>query len=257
MGVLVAATVVEYGCGTAAMTVIFVGIVLSCFTVATSAQLARPLLGILTFRLSAQLAMTIGTGSVLLVTLLHETPQCTSSVLRTSGWRAPIVPLLRNVLPLPLLRRVLGVQPPRAPPFLRLLAAVVSREWLGWVPGLGLPSVFALPGTISFRPSRSAPRVFDLSDAAEARWFDFEELTGVYTYGCHDTQHSDFSYTFRYKAFWMRPAASDLLHTFGEEMRGPGAGGSPAALAVDVGVAPLTTPLDGDSPPHRTRFIIP
>jgi len=24
--------------------------------------------------------------------------------------------------------------------------------------------------------------------------------------------HADFSYTFRYKAFWMRPAASDLLH---------------------------------------------
>lgn len=216
MGVLVAATMVEYGCGTSAMTLLFVGLVLSCFAVASSAQLARPLLGILTFRLSAQLAMTIGTGSVLLVTLLHETPACTSSVLRASGWRAPLLLLLQKLLPMPLIRRIFGVQPPRAPPFLRLLAAVMSREWFKWVPTFGFQSIFALPGTISFRPSHGPPRDYDLTQATESRWFDLEELTGVYTYSCHDTQHSDFSYTFRYKAFWMRPAASDLLHTFGE-----------------------------------------
>jgi len=186
MAVLVAASIVEYYCGTFAMTLIFVGIVLACFAVASDAQLARPLLGILTFRLSAQLAMTIGTGSVLLVTLLHETPQCTSSVLRASGWRAPLVPLLRDLLPVPMLRRVFGVQPPRAPPFLRLLAAVISREWLGWVPTFGVPSAFALPGAISFRPSRLPAREHGPT-AFESRWFDFEELTGVYTYDCHDT----------------------------------------------------------------------
>eukprot|EP00316_Scyphosphaera_apsteinii_P021773 CAMPEP_0119347516 /NCGR_PEP_ID=MMETSP1333-20130426/108561_1 /TAXON_ID=418940 /ORGANISM="Scyphosphaera apsteinii, Strain RCC1455" /LENGTH=174 /DNA_ID=CAMNT_0007360063 /DNA_START=678 /DNA_END=1199 /DNA_ORIENTATION=+ len=42
-----------------------------------------------------------------------------------------------------------------------------------------------------------------------------EELTGVYTYACRDSNYGDFYYLFRYQAFWMRPAAMVLLHAFG------------------------------------------
>mmetsp|Transcript_47691 Transcript_47691/g.158980 ORF Transcript_47691/g.158980 Transcript_47691/m.158980 type:complete len:272 (-) Transcript_47691:575-1390(-) len=217
MAVLIAASIVEYSLGTLSMAVVFVGIACSAFACARQAQLARPLLSILAFRLSAQCAMTFGTGSVLLATLLHDTPACTSSTIRSSTWRAPLVPLLRGVLPPRLLRRIFGVVPPRAPPFLRLLAAVLSHEWLGWVPSLGLPSAFALPGTISFRPSphMRGGSLATGGGGGEGGWLAVRELAGVYTYGCYDSVHADRAYIFRYKAFWIRPAAADLLHTFG------------------------------------------
>ena len=168
MAVLIAASIVEYSLGTLSMAVVFVGIACGAFACARQAQLARPLLSILAFRLSAQCAMTFGTGSVLLATLLHDTPACTSSTIRSSAWRAPLVPLLRGVLPPRLLRRIFGVVPPRAPPFLRLLAAVLSHEWLGWVPSLGLPSArpVALASSSSVAPPLGPPSAWRAAQPA-------------------------------------------------------------------------------------------
>ena len=247
MGVLLLATAVEYYFGTVVMSIIFVGLATFTFVVAARADLARQLLSILVFRLSAQVAMTIGTGTLLLTTVLTDTPPCTSSRLRTAGWRAPIVTLLKLVIPKRWLRRVVGVEPPYGPPFLRVLASVASREWFGWVPSFGLPSILALPGTITFRPDRPAalafagpppamrPPLFPFAPAGLGAspppppppmtpaggggsgfgwWLSGggSEVTGVYTYACQDVTHGDFYYIFRYtKAFWMRPASFALL----------------------------------------------
>ena len=64
MGVLLAATLVEHLSGTLPMAVIFLGLASCGFVIAARADLGRPLLSILAFRLTAQIAMTIGTGSV-------------------------------------------------------------------------------------------------------------------------------------------------------------------------------------------------
>ena len=64
LGVLLLATLLEHFCGTLVMSATFIGTVAFCVSVAASADLARPLFSILAFRLSAQIAMTIGTGSV-------------------------------------------------------------------------------------------------------------------------------------------------------------------------------------------------
>lgn len=64
MGVLLAATLLEHLCGTLSMAVVFLGLAGAGFMVAARADLGRPLLSILAFRLTAQLAMTVGTGSV-------------------------------------------------------------------------------------------------------------------------------------------------------------------------------------------------
>ena len=64
MGVLLLATIMEYFAGTFIMTVAFVGIAGFAFSIAARADLARPLFSILLFRLSAQIAMTFGTGTV-------------------------------------------------------------------------------------------------------------------------------------------------------------------------------------------------
>jgi hypothetical protein len=154
MAILLLATATEYYFGTLVMTLVFTGIAGFTFAVAARADLARPLLSILVFRLSAQVAMTIGTGTLVAATVLSDTPTCTSSRLRKSGWRAPVVALLKLVLPRKWIRRVVGVEPPFGPPFLRVLASVASKEWLGWIPSFGLPSLLALPGTITFRPDR-------------------------------------------------------------------------------------------------------
>ena len=172
--------------------------------------------------------MTIGTGTVVAATVLSDTPACTSSRLRKSGWRAPVVALLKLVLPRKWLRRVVGVEPPFGPPFLRVLASVASKEWLSWVPTFGLPSLLALPGTITFRPDRSpspffaavapprqpvrppllpfwpmpveapslppapptpSPAPHDV-DSAFGSWLPgSSEVTGVYTYACQDAIH--------------------------------------------------------------------
>ena len=228
MGILLLATGTEYYCGTLIMSLIFTGIAGFTFAVAARADLARPLLSILVFRLSAQVAMTIGTGTVVAATVLSDTPACTSSRLRKSGWRAPVVALLKLVLPRKWLRRVVGVEPPFGPPFLRVLASVASKEWLSWVPTFGLPSLLALPGTITFRPDRSSspffaavapprqpvrppllpfwpmpveapslppapptpsPAPHDV-DSAFGSWLPGgSEVTGVYTYACQDAIH--------------------------------------------------------------------
>lgn len=115
-------------------------------------------------------------------------------------------------------RRVLGVEPPFGPPFLRVLAAVVSREWFSWMPSLGVPSLLALPGSISFKPRQVAiDRAAAGSDPSLLpNWLGgSNELAGVYTYACQDTKYGDFYYLFRYQAFWMRPAAMALLHAVG------------------------------------------
>ena len=78
MAVLLLATVLEHFCGTVVMAVTFVGAAAFAVSVAARADLARPLFSILIFRLSAQIAMTIGTGSVRAaalapaLTLLHH-----------------------------------------------------------------------------------------------------------------------------------------------------------------------------------------
>ena len=267
MLVLVAAALVEHVAGTLVMAVCFVGLAACAFSVAARADLARPLLGIMAFRLSAQFAMTLGTGSVrfrqpcmllgggprsmgvrpdpldthadalivplvctshvqlLLTTMLSDTPTCASERLRSSGWRAPLVALLKAVLPRRWLRRVVGVEPPYGPPFLRILAAVASREWLGWIPSMGLPSVLALPGTITFRPDRAAAAraaersgalaASDAPSMLESLLPGTNSLAGVYTYACKDVKHGDFYYIFRYQAFWMRPASAALLQSVG------------------------------------------
>mmetsp|Transcript_39068 Transcript_39068/g.91406 ORF Transcript_39068/g.91406 Transcript_39068/m.91406 type:complete len:386 (-) Transcript_39068:946-2103(-) len=220
MGVLLAATLVEHFCGTLVMAVIFLGFAAMAFAVAARADLGRPLLSILVFRLSAQLAMTIGTGSILLTTMLHDTPACTSDLLRTAGWPAPLLRVLRVLLPHQWLRRIQGVEPPYGPPFLRVLAAVISREWLGWMPSFGLPYLMALPGTITFKPGVAKRATASASmqlTSAFGGWLPggTQELTGVYTYACRDVMYGDFYYLFRYQAFWMRPAAMVLLHAFG------------------------------------------
>jgi len=114
MCVLLAATLVEHFCGTLVMAVLFLGFAAMAFAVAARADLGRPLLSIMAFRLTAQLAMTLGTGSILLTTMLHDTPVCTSDLLRTSGWRGPLLGVLRNALPHRVLRRIVGVEPPCA-----------------------------------------------------------------------------------------------------------------------------------------------
>jgi len=218
MCVLLAATLVEHFCGTLVMAVLFLGFAAMAFAVAARADLGRPLLSIMAFRLTAQLAMTLGTGSILLTTMLHDTPVCTSDLLRTSGWRGPLLGVLRNALPHRVLRRIVGVEPPYGPPFLRVLAAVVSREWLGWMPSFGLPSLMALPGTITFKPGfgKRGAGATPVPTSAASGWLPgMQELTGVYTYACRDVAYGDFYYLFRYQAFWMRPAAMLLLHAFG------------------------------------------
>ena len=138
-----------------------------------------------------------------------------------------MVALLKLVLPRKWLRRVVGVEPPFGPPFLRVLASVASKEWLSWVPTFGLPSLLALPGTITFRPDRSPSPFFAavapprqpvrppllpfwpmpveapslpprrLREPRAPRrgqrvWFwlpGSSEVTGVYTYACQDAIH--------------------------------------------------------------------
>lgn len=198
------------------MALLFLGLAALAFAVAARADLGRPLLSILAFRLTAQLAMTVGTGSILLTTVLHDTPSCSSDVIRAAGWRGPLLRLSRHVLPHAWLRRLFGVEPPYGPPFLRVLAAVVSREWLDWLPTLGMPSLLALPGTITFKPGAGQPPLDDGFALDSGGWLpDAQELTGVYTYTCRDAVHGDFYYLFRYQAFWMRPAAVVLMHAFG------------------------------------------
>ena len=224
MIVLLSATLVEHFAGTLCMMTIFVGIVAYAFLVAAQADLARPLLSIFFFRLSAQIAMTIGTGSLLLTTMLSDTPSCTSDRLRASGWRGLLIALTRKVLPRRLLRRVVGVEPPFGPPFLRVLAAVASREWLSWVPMFGrLPSLLSLPGSITFRPDRAIatanaegrPARLELSvlDSIIPINLGTEQLYGVYTYACKDQHYHDYYYIFRYPAFWYGPASMELLRS--------------------------------------------
>jgi len=215
MGVLLTATLVEHLSGTLPMAIIFLGLAAGGFLVAARADLGRPLLSILAFRLTAQLAMTVGTGSILLTTMLHDTPACTSDRLRASGWRRLLLRCARRLLPRPWLRRIFGVEPPYGPPFLRVLAAVISREWFGWVPTFGLPSLLSLPGSITFKPRRGSVGelpALDEDDGLSGWLVGSNELAGVYTYACQDTKYGDFYYLFRYQAFWMRPAAMALLH---------------------------------------------
>lgn len=218
MAVLVGATVVEHLCGTVVMTVLFFGLAGFAYSVASRADLGRPLLSILAFRLTAQFAMTLGTGSVLLTTMLHNTPTCSSGRLRRGGWRRPLLRLVRRALPHRWLRRIFGVEPPYGPPFLRVLAAVLSRDWLGWMPSLGMPSLLSLPGTITFKPAGPGglPAGVDADDAGLGGFLaSGQEMAGVYTYACRDATYGDFYYLFRYHAFWMRPAAMALLHALG------------------------------------------
>ena len=219
---LLGASLVEHLCGTVFMSISFVGPAVLAFSIASCADLARPLVNILAFRLTAQLAMTLGTGSVLLSTMLHDTPQCASGRLRTTGWRAPALRVLRRVLPRRWIRRILGVEPPFRPPFLRVFAAALSQEWLVWLPSLGLPSLFSLPGEITFKPGESSglPAGVSAVDGVglATSWLSLssgQELAGVYTYTCQDMMHGDFHYLFRYHAFWMRPATVALLHALG------------------------------------------
>jgi hypothetical protein len=146
--------------------------------------------------------------------MVSDTPACASDRLRRSGWRGPVVALLKRPMPRKLLRRVVGVEPPYGPPFLRVLAAVASREWFGWMPDF-LPSVLALPGQITFRPDRWAEEttsaLLEQQSFLEAMLPGTHELSGVYTYACKDARHNDFYYIFRYQAFWMRPASVALL----------------------------------------------
>ena len=153
---------------------------------------------------------------------MSDTPVCTSGRLRARGWRAPVVAVLKVVVPKKWVRRVVGVEPPYGPPFLRILAAVASREWMSWLPTLGLPSLLALPGTITFRPDPVSRREIEAASALSASsvlgsWLPSgSEVTGVYTYACQDVVHSDFLYIFRYsKAYWVRPASSALLQAVG------------------------------------------
>ena len=227
MGVLLLATLVEHFCGTLVMSIAFLGVAWLVYSIASRADLARPLLSILVFRLTAQLAMTIGTGSVILTSMLHDTPTCVSDRLNSSGWRRPVLRLLGGRLPRRWLRRIVGVEPPYGPPFLRVLVAVACREWLGWMPAVpGLPSI-GLEGDITFTaidraerhaadwllggPERSADAVLGARMLPQQA----QMLTGVYTYACRDARHGDFDYLFRYQAFWMRPAAYVVLHAIG------------------------------------------
>ena len=82
MAILLLATATEYYFGTLIMSLVFTSIAGFTFAVAARADLARPLLSILVFRLSAQVAMTIGTGTLVAATVLSDTPSCTSSRLR-------------------------------------------------------------------------------------------------------------------------------------------------------------------------------
>mmetsp|Transcript_37183 Transcript_37183/g.92495 ORF Transcript_37183/g.92495 Transcript_37183/m.92495 type:complete len:281 (-) Transcript_37183:219-1061(-) len=147
--------------------------------------------------------------------MFHDTPDCTSDRLRAAGWRRVMLKVVRRVMPRPWLRRIFGVEPPYGPPFLRVLAAVISREWFSWVPSFGLPSLLALPGSITFKPRRGSTNEFPSMDDEDvlSSWFvGSKELAGVYTYACQDTKYGDFYYLFRYHAYWMRPAAMALLH---------------------------------------------
>ena len=232
MGVLVAATLVEHACGELAMVGVFWGAACAMYYISHRVDLLWPLLGILLFRLSAQLAMGVTTGSVLLTTLVAETPACTSDRIRDAAWRGPLLRILRPLLPRRALRRVLGVEPPFGPPFLRVLAAQLSSDWLGWVPSwvlFGLPSPLALPGTITFRPGTSpaaaqflrrhpsygAAPGFSRAELTGGWLPGAREVSGVYRYTCADARHGDFVYAFTYRALWMRPAAVALLRAFG------------------------------------------
>lgn len=246
MGILVLATLTEYAFGTLVMLAIFLTIAYLAWSVASRADLGQPLIGILAFRLVAQGMMTVninqlrreretlpalrphrppacaqfGTGSLLLTTMLHDTPACTSSRIRSNGWRRPLVWLLKPLqplLPTAWMRRAFGVEPPFGPPFLRLLAAIFSEEALGWLPSFGLPSLLGLPGTIAFTPVDAASdSAWHLSgDEDLIAWA--AELGGrpigppvVYTYSCRDVVHDDYNYVFRYSAFWMQRAPSSF-----------------------------------------------
>ena len=99
MGVLVAATLVEHACGELAMVGVLWGAACAMYYISHRVDLLWPLLGILLFRLSAQLAMGVTTGSVLLTTLVAETPACTSDRIRDAAWRGPLLRILRPLLP--------------------------------------------------------------------------------------------------------------------------------------------------------------
>ena len=211
MGVLVMATVTEHYFGTLIMATVFLGLVSCIFAVAARADLGWPLFSILLFRLTAQIAMTIGTGSVLLTTILQDTPLCSSDRLNVEGWRAPVVRLLADKLPHRWMRRIVGVQPPNGPAFLRVLAAMAT------------PSILSLPGTVAFRSEGSAEQHWarswsasELGALADADVVaDEDTLSGMYTYSCRDSRYGDYDYSYHYQAFWLRPAASIVLHTVG------------------------------------------
>ena len=225
MVILIAATLFELVAGTVPMLVIFTSVAAAAYCVAARADLAAPLLSIFIFRLVAQLAMTIGTGSLLLTTIVHETPACVSLRLKTRGWPAPLVRLFNRALPARWVRRAFGVQPPLGPPFLRVMAAVLSQQWLYWVPSFGLPSLLSLPGSITFRPtpadaqhpaSVSPIEGRDIFGSPLSRPVESPRLTGVYTYTCQDEEYGDFRYIFRYSTYWLgKPASLHLLRAAG------------------------------------------
>lgn len=162
---------------------------------------------------------------LLLTTMLSDTPLCASDRLRASGWRGPVIAMLKKALPRRALRRLVGVEPPYGPPFLRVLAAVAGREWFSWIPTMGLPPVLALPGTITFRPDKTAtmaamqahlerPRLEQsVFDSILPFGSSSQEIAGTYTYACKDIKHADFYYIFRYQAFWMPPSSMTLLQS--------------------------------------------
>eukprot|EP00965_Chrysotila_dentata_P199738 6179559-Pleurochrysis_carterae.AAC.4 len=88
MCVLLAATLVEHFCGTLVMAVLFLGFAAMAFAVAARADLGRPLLSIMAFRLTAQLAMTLGTGSV------RRSMRCRGEISYEMWARAGSVPVL-------------------------------------------------------------------------------------------------------------------------------------------------------------------
>ena len=90
LGVLLLATLLEHFCGTLVMSATFIGTVAFCLSVAASAGLIRPLLSIFAFRISAQITMAIGTGSV------RRPPRTRTAITRHDLVRTPFPSLAHS-----------------------------------------------------------------------------------------------------------------------------------------------------------------
>ena len=214
MGVLVAATLVEHACGELAMVGVFWGAACAIPSPTASTCSGR---SSASCSLSAQLAMGVTTGSVLLDARrrdagVHLRPHPRRRVARPAPPRLAAAAAAARA---PRARRRAAVQPP----FLRVLAAPLSSTGSAGCRRGRSSGCRRRSRSRARSPSGREPRPPPRSGAATVvrrgaglraeltgGWLRARAVSGVYRYTCADRRRR-LRHAFTYRALWMRPAA--------------------------------------------------